>query len=135
MFCLDTNIIIYAMNERRPNISKRLDLELAKGTKLFVPSIVLFKLNYGIAKSNRAEKTALLLKQFFAAEFEFPAFSSDDANHAADIRAYLESRGTPIGAYDILIAAQARRLGAVLVTENRREFERVPSLMVTDWAN
>jgi tRNA(fMet)-specific endonuclease VapC len=135
MFCLDTNIIIHAVNERRPNISKRLDFELAKGTKLFVPSIVLFELNYGIAKSNRAEKTMLLLKQFFVAQFEFPAFTSEDAHHAADIRAYLESRGTTIGVYDILIAAQARRLGAILVSENRKEFERVPSLMVTDWAN
>ena len=48
-------------------------------------------------------------------------------------RAFLESKGTPIGPYDLLIAAQARRREAVLVTLNRREFERVPRLMVTDW--
>ena len=52
-----------------------------------------------------------------------------------DIRAYLESIGKPIGPYDILIAAQARQRDAVLVTLNRRGFERVPRLMVTDWSN
>ena len=52
---------------------------------------------------------------------------------AADIRASLEALGTPIGPYDVLIAAQARRRNAALVTLNRREFERVPGLIVTNW--
>ena len=60
-------------------------------------------------------------------------FEAEDAAHAGDIRAHLESKGTPIGHYDCLIAAQARRRGATLVTANRREFERVPGLMVMDW--
>ena len=61
-------------------------------------------------------------------------FDAEDAAHAGDIRAHLERKGTPIGPYDYLIAAQARRRGATLVTANRREFERVPGLMVADWA-
>jgi len=60
-------------------------------------------------------------------------FEVEDASHAADIRAELEKAGTPIGPYDSLIAAQARRRGAALVTLNSREFERVPGLLVVNW--
>src|SRR3954452_10480627 len=62
------------------------------------------------------------------------SFDAEDAAHAGDIRAHLESKGTPIAAYDYLIAAQARRRGAALVTLNTREFSRVPGLIVVDWA-
>ena len=61
-------------------------------------------------------------------------FETEDATHAGEIRAYLERSGTPIGYYDYLIAAQARRRGATLVTANNREFNRVPGLIVADWA-
>jgi len=57
----------------------------------------------------------------------------DDAQHAADIRAHLKRLGTPIGPYDVLIAAGARSAGDPLVTANGREFERVPGLTVLDW--
>jgi tRNA(fMet)-specific endonuclease VapC len=61
-------------------------------------------------------------------------FETDDAMHAGEIRAELERAGTPIGHYDYLIAAQARRHGAALVTLNTRKFSRVPGLLVVDWA-
>ena len=61
-------------------------------------------------------------------------FEEADAREAADIRAHLRRLATPIGPYDVLIAAQARRAGAPLVTANSREFEPVPGLIVTDWA-
>jgi len=61
-------------------------------------------------------------------------FELADAEHAGAIRAQLERAGTPIGHYDLLIAAQARRHGATLVTANQREFARVPGLDVMDWA-
>ena len=60
-------------------------------------------------------------------------FDAEDAHEAGDIRALLERAGTPIGPYDILIAAQARRRGATLVTANTREFARVPGLKTEDW--
>jgi tRNA(fMet)-specific endonuclease VapC len=60
-------------------------------------------------------------------------FEADDAEEAGDIRAALERAGTPIGPYDVLIAAQARRRGAVLAMANRREFARVPRLTTEDW--
>jgi tRNA(fMet)-specific endonuclease VapC len=62
------------------------------------------------------------------------SFEPEDAEEAGDIRAALEHAGTPIGAYDVLIAAQARRRNATLVTANKREFSRVPGLRTEDWA-
>lgn len=134
MFCLDTNVIVLAINGRVPAIERRLQQELAAGTTLLIPTIVLFELRYGIAKSARRETSARILDAFLAEGFEELLFDSEDAAEAGDVRAVLETSRTPIGAYDILIAAQARRRGAVLVTGNRREFERVAGLMVTDWA-
>ena len=134
MFCLDTNIIIYAINRRRPEFAARISEELQAGRTLMVPVIVRFELEYGLAKSQRREANSAILATLLARGFEQPAFDLDDAAEAGDIRAALEAKGAPIGPYDLLIAAQARRRGAALVTLNRREFERVPGLMVTDWA-
>jgi tRNA(fMet)-specific endonuclease VapC len=61
-------------------------------------------------------------------------FEAGDATEAADIRAQLRRSARPIGPYDVLIAAQARRAGATLITANTREFARVPGLTVVDWA-
>ena len=134
MFCLDTNIIIYAINRRRPEFAARISDELQAGRTLIVPAIVRFELEYGLAKSQRREANQAILATLLARGFEQPAFDLDDAAEAGDIRAALEAKGAPSGPYDLLIAAQARRRGAALVTLNRREFERVPGLMVTDWA-
>ena len=134
MFCLDTNIIIHAINRRRPEFAVRISEELQAGRTLMVPAIVRFELEYGLAKSQRREANSAILATLLARGFEQPAFDLDDAAEAGDIRATLEAKGAPIGPYDLLIAAQARRRGAALVTLNRREFERVPGLMVTDWA-
>ena len=134
MFCLDTNIIIYAINRRRPEFAVRISEELQAGRTLMVPAIVRFELEYGLAKSQRREANSAILATLLARGFEQPAFDLDDAAEAGDIRAALEAKGAPIGPYDLLIAAQASRRGAALVTLNCREFERVPGLMVTDWA-
>ena len=134
MFCLDTNVIIHAINRRRPEFAARISEELQAGRTLIVPAIVRFELEYGLAKSQRREANSAILATLLARGFEQPAFDLDDAAEAGDIRAALEAKGAPIGPYDLLIAAQARRRGAALVTMNRREFERVPGLMVTDWA-
>ena len=134
MFCLDTNIIIHAINRRRPEFAARISEELQAGRTLIVPAIVRFELEYGLAKSQRREANRAILATLLARGFEQPAFDLDDAAEAGDIRAALEAKGSPIGPYDLLIAAQARRRGAALVTLNRREFERVPGLIVTDWA-
>ena len=123
MFCLDTNIIIHAINRRRPEFAVRISEELQAGRTLMVPAIVRFELEYGLAKSQRREANSAILATLLARGFEQPAFDLDDAAEAGDIRAALEAKGAPIGHYDLLIAAQARRRGAALVTLNRREFQ------------
>jgi len=133
VFCLDTGIVIFALNKRLPRIDERLQEELAAGTHLLIPTIVLFELTYGIAKSRQSEASARVLEAFLLGRFDVIRFDADDAAEAGDIRAHLEAKGTPIGPYDLLIAAQARRRRVALVTTNRHEFERVPGLIVTDW--
>jgi tRNA(fMet)-specific endonuclease VapC len=133
VFCLDTNVVIFAINGRRPQIVERLHGELAAGTPMLVPAIVMFELEYGCAKSKRREQSHRALEIFLSAGFDQPPFDVEDAREAGEIRGALEASGQPIGPYDTLIAAQARRRHATLVTLNVREFERVPGLKVEDW--
>jgi len=133
MICLDTNIAIYVINRRVPSVRLRLAEQLRLGTEIGFSAVALFELRYGHARSDRRPESDRLLAEFLAPGIAILPFDVEDAAHAGDIRAYLQSKGTPIGPYDVLIAAQARRRGATLVTANGREFERVPGLLVTDW--
>ncbi len=134
MICLDTNIVIAAINRRVPQVRARLLQTLADGTAVGIPAIVLFELWYGIKNSVRPRENAANLSAFLTLDVALWSFESEDAQEAGDIRATLQRSGKPIGPYDILIAAQARRRGATLVTANEREFARVPGLMIEDWA-
>lgn len=133
MFCLDTNVVIGIINGRAPHLEARL-LETLGVAPVALPAVALFELRYGYAKSTRRMQMEALLAAFLEPGIAILPFGAEDAAEAGDIRAALEAQGAPIGPYDILIAAQARRHGARLVTANIREFERVPGLMVTDWA-
>ena len=134
MICLDTNAVISALNQRTSPVLTRIEHALASGEAIAIASIVLFELRYGAAKSARSERNKQRIADFLAAPIEVLAFDSGDAEEAGDIRAELERTGTPIGPYDILVAAQARRRDALLVTANAREFARVPRLKFEDWA-
>lgn len=133
VFCLDTNIVIGIINGRATATERRFR-ETVGRAPLMLSAVVMFELRYGYAKSDRRSRMDALLETFLAPGVEVLPFDAEDAAEAGDIRAALEAQGTPIGPYDLLIAAQARRRGAALVTLNRREFERVPGLIVTDWA-
>jgi tRNA(fMet)-specific endonuclease VapC len=134
MICLDTNIVIAAVNQRAPRVRARLMQTLMDGTVVGIASIVLYEMWYGIKKSARPQENATNLSTFLALDVTPWSFEPEDAEEAGDIRAALAKAGTPIGPYDILIAAQARRRGALLVTANKREFARVPGLRTEDWA-
>jgi tRNA(fMet)-specific endonuclease VapC len=134
MICLDTNIVIRIVNGRSSSLRHRLGEQMRGGTSVALPVVALFEMRYGFAKGGRREHNERLLEKFLDLGVDVLPFETEDAAHAGDIRAQLESAGTPIGHYDYLIAAQARRRGAALVTLNIREFARVPGLIVTDWA-
>ena len=111
MLALDTNIVIGAINLRPPHIRARLDAELGAGIEIGIPAIVLFEMRYGAAKSDRRARSEAGLDALLSLAVTLWPFEAEDAAHAGDIRAHLESKGTPIGHYDYLIAAQARRRG------------------------
>jgi tRNA(fMet)-specific endonuclease VapC len=133
MICLDTNAVIAVLNEGTSPVLTRIEEAITSGATLAISSIVLFELRYGAAKSARPERNAQRIADFLAGPIEVLPFESADAEEAGDIRAVLERAGTPIGPYDLLVAAQARRRDALLVTANEREFARVPRLKFEDW--
>src|ERR1700730_6107590 len=134
MICLDTNIIIAVINQRAAAVRQRLMKTLHEGTIVGIPTVALYELWYGIKKSVRAQANIDALDNFLALDVTTWPFEQEDAEEAGDVRAALERLGTPIGPYDVLIAAQARRRGAMLVTANLYEFARVPRLRAEDWA-
>ncbi len=133
MICLDTNIIIAVINQRAAEVRQRLMQTLHEGTIVGIPTVVLYELWYGIKKSARVQENTDALDNFLALDVTPWPFEPEDAEEAGDVRAALERVGTPIGPYDVLIAAQARRRSAILVTANKNEFARVPGLQTQDW--
>jgi tRNA(fMet)-specific endonuclease VapC len=134
LLSLDTNVVVDRLRLRAPKVTARLNDELARGTALFLSRVVLFELRLGITKSREPARNAAMLAELMSAPIAILPFDADDAAEAGDARAGLERAGKPIGPYDVLIGAQARRRGLVLVSANRREFERIPGLIVTDWS-
>lgn len=134
MIGLDSNAVIDAIRRRRPAVVARLARATAEGEGVGMPAIVLFELWSGVHMSADPPRNATLLATFLGLGLEHWPFDAEDAAEAGEIRAALARAGTPIGPYDVLIAAQARRRGAVLVTANIREFARVPGLAVEDWS-
>ena len=132
MICLDTNAVVGAI-DRTPSVLSRLRTQHLAGVVVGIPTVVLYELWYGVHKSARRRENAATLAAFLALGYVIWPFEPEDAEEAGDIRAVLERAGTPIGPYDVLIAAQARRRGAVLVTANEREFARVPGLRMENW--
>jgi tRNA(fMet)-specific endonuclease VapC len=133
MICLDTNIVVAVINQRAAAVRQRLMKALHEGTIVGIPTVVLYELWYGIKKSARAQANTDALSNFLTLDVTPWPFELEDAEEAGDVRAALERLGKPIGPYDVLIAAQARRRGAILVTANKNEFARVPGLQTQDW--
>jgi tRNA(fMet)-specific endonuclease VapC len=130
---LDSNVAIEILNGRRSDYRDRMRLLRASGERPVLSSIVVFELWFGVAGSKRFAENASAFRQLLTQVDVLP-FTSDVAIAAGEIRATLEAAGTPIGPYDLLIAAHAVRGGATLVTANTREFARVPSLTIIDWS-
>jgi tRNA(fMet)-specific endonuclease VapC len=101
---------------------------------VFVSSVVVFELWYGVAKSSREDFNTERLKAFLSGPVTLLPLAEEDARVAGSIRAALEISGKPIGAYDVLIAGQALNGQLTLVTANVSEFSRVQGLAWQDWA-
>jgi tRNA(fMet)-specific endonuclease VapC len=133
-YLLDTNACIALINGNEANVRRRFQRAVARDSVILLSSIVAFELWYGVAKSQRPESNTARLEAFFAGPLEWALFDDEDARAAGTIRGELEAVGKPIGAYDVLLAGQARRHGATLVTSNSKEFARVSALKWEDWA-
>lgn len=129
-YMLDTNTCIRLIKQRPEIIHpKLLGIEVED---VAISSIVAAELWYGVALSQRKKQNEAALKDFldFVKVLDWPAGACPIYG---GIRAHLKRKGTPIGAMDLLIASHAAFLKAVLVTENIREFDRVPDLKVENW--
>ncbi len=130
MYLLDTNACIYLIKNTYPSLSSK--LFSMHPSEFFISSITVFELEYGASKSKWGDQTRQKLALFLA-PFQILPFTTDDAVNAGRIRGSLEEKGTPIGPYDVLIAAQAITKHLTVITKNIDEFKRVPSLAVEDW--
>lgn len=131
-YLLDTNACIALINGSPAPV--RTKLQKAAGDRIFVSSIAVFELWYGVAKSTRQDFNRKRLETFLAGPVIVLPFEDDDGLVAGSIRASLEASGKPIGAYDVLMAGQALRHQLTLVTANVSEFSRVKGLAWQDWA-
>lgn len=129
-FLLDTNICIYIINRRPPGVFAHFEgLRLGE---VAISSITGAELDSGVAKSGSSRNRDALSK--FLAPLEIRPFDEAAMRAYGPLRAGLDRAGTPIGALDLLIAAHALSLECTLVTNNLREFQRVPGLCLANWA-
>lgn len=128
-YLLDTNILI-AMSKERPGLAERLARHPA--TSILLSSVVVAEIEYGIAKSVRREHNRRVFETLQAG-FPVVDFDAEAARVYGPIRAELERQGNLIGPYDLMIAAHALALNAVLVTDNVGEFSRVAGLVMENW--
>jgi len=131
-YLLDTNIFIYLCKGAYPAIAEH--VRTYKPGDICISSITLAELEFGIAKSAKPEKNRKHFQELLL-PFEVMAFDAEAAVEYGAIRNYLEKSGTPIGPMDTLIAAHALAAGACLITNNEREFKRVPGLKIENWCN
>lgn len=128
-YVLDTNTLIYFF-KGMGDVSKHM---LAQSpSELAIPTVVLFELEVGIAKSTSPRKRKSQLQEIAALVNVLP-FGIAESRSAAQIRVKLEKEGLPIGPYDVLIAATALANNMILVTHNQKEFGRIESLRIDDW--
>ncbi len=130
LYMLDTNICSFIIREHPLNIKDKLQ-EVEENHTIALSSIVVCELLYGATKKNSPKLTKIV--STFIDNFLIYDYSKISAQSYANIRTNLEKKGQIIGANDLLIASHALSLGAILVTNNSREFKRVEELNLEDW--
>ena len=127
---LDTNTCIYIIKRKPSNVIKR--FKRIKTSQIGISTITLSELMYGVSKSSKPEQNQIALAQFIA-PLELLPYDDEAAQYYGDLRIHLEKQGTPIGSLDMLIAAHAFSRTCTLVTNNEKEFKRVPKLKIDNW--
>jgi tRNA(fMet)-specific endonuclease VapC len=129
-YLLDTNTCIRYLNGRSPNVREY--LQNIPDSEIAISTITKAEMYTGSARSQTPERSRARQDAFFV-RFDTLTFDDAAANQYGRIRAALEIAGTPIGPYDLQIAAIAAVHGLIVVTHNISEFRRVPNLIVEDW--
>ena len=129
-YLLDTDICIYIIKQHPQNVIKKFK-SISLGD-IGMSSITLAELLYGVEKSQQQQKNKAALEEF-TLPLEIVSFDDCAAQHYSVIRAQLERKGMPIGPLDLMIAAHAQCLDVTLVTNNVKEFSRVPKLKIENW--
>ncbi len=129
-YMLDTDICIYVINARPPAVLERFLAHEAEG--LGISAVTAGELYCGVRKSG--SRRNLLALDRFLAPLEIAEYGAEAARSYGELRSALESKGTPIGPFDTQIAAHALALDLTLVSNNLREFKRVPKLRLENWA-
>ncbi len=130
MYMLDTNICIYAIKNKPETVLRRVWENMGNG--LCISAITLAELEHGVAKSSLPVKNQAALTRFLAV-MDVLSFDGMAAGEYGRICAYLQRKGSPIGTMDMLIAGHALAKDRILVTNNVKEFERVPGLRIENW--
>lgn len=130
-YMLDTDIASYIMNSKSPALLQK--LQTVPTSAVCISAITKSEIMYGVEISPRQQKDRAAL-EFFLQHIQVLDYPADAAADYGNIRAALKARGALIGPNDTLIAAHARCLGLTLVTNNTREFKRVPGLKIENWA-
>jgi tRNA(fMet)-specific endonuclease VapC len=128
-YMLDTNICIYVMTRYPPELREKFN---ALAEELCISCITLGELYFGAEKSVRRTENLAAIEQFVA-RLEVLPFGAKAAAHYGQLRAELERAGKPCGPHDMQIGGHARSEGLILVTNNMREFARMPGLRVENW--
>ena len=130
-YLLDTNIVIYTMKNRPQQVKRRFKQHK---DQMCISSVTLGELIFGAEHSQQVERNLTDIEAIVA-RLEVLPFDNKAAYHFGQIRAALYNIGKPIGPYDMMIAGQTRASGLTLITNNIKEFERVPGLMLENWVD
>ncbi|MFW1810148.1 type II toxin-antitoxin system VapC family toxin [Acinetobacter ursingii] len=128
-YMLDTNIVIYTMKQRPVTVKAKFN---AVATQLCLSSISVAELVFGAENSQNPAQNMKVIEDFLS-RLQILDYGIESAMQYGSIKAHLRKMGTPIGENDLHIAAHARSKGLILVTNNTKEFERVPALQLENW--
>jgi tRNA(fMet)-specific endonuclease VapC len=128
-YLLDTNIVIYVIKRRPVEVLATFN---TNANRMAISVVTLAELLHGAEKSSQPSSNLAVVEDF-CSRLDVLPYTAKAAQHYGSIRASLEAIGQPIGVNDLHIAAHARSEGLVLVTNNSKEFSRVPALQIENW--